>query len=144
MHYSEPCPSAITGRQRRKHNPRPATLPPCPPDMDLMIEAKDKEQAVFELMKTYRLPGWDHFNHIVPFERDDQNVEVKTKKGQEPVIREVVPDDQIGMGGPLNRVYWPLGMEEWLRPKKRVMKKNVIAGPIIDPAESLENEDEVD
>jgi UV DNA damage endonuclease len=48
MHYSEPTPSAITGRQQRKHNPRPATLPPCPNDMDLMIEAKDKEQAIFE------------------------------------------------------------------------------------------------
>ncbi|KAL8848903.1 MAG: hypothetical protein Q9198_011168, partial [Flavoplaca austrocitrina] len=56
MHYSEPTPEAITGRQRRKHNPRVATLPPCPNDMDLMIEAKDKEQAVFELMRTFKLP----------------------------------------------------------------------------------------
>lgn len=28
MHYSEPTPAAITGRQRRKHSPRVATLPP--------------------------------------------------------------------------------------------------------------------
>ena len=42
MHYSEPTPAAITGTQRRKHNPRVATLPPCADDMDLMIEAKDK------------------------------------------------------------------------------------------------------
>src|SRR3569833_2551630 len=48
MHYSEPCSGAITPRDRRKHSQRVATLPPCPPDMDLMIEAKDKEQAVFE------------------------------------------------------------------------------------------------
>ncbi len=40
MHYSEPTPSAITGRQRRKHNPRVATLPPCPPDMDLQLIPK--------------------------------------------------------------------------------------------------------
>lgn len=46
MHYSEPTPQAITGRQRRKHNPRPATLPPCASDMDLMIEAKDKVSSV--------------------------------------------------------------------------------------------------
>jgi UV DNA damage endonuclease len=66
IHYSEPTPSAITSRQRRKHNPRVATLPPCPPDMDLMIEAKDKEQAVFELMRTFKLPGYDTFNDILP------------------------------------------------------------------------------
>jgi hypothetical protein len=29
------------------------------PDMDLTIKAKDKEQAVFELMRTFKLPGWD-------------------------------------------------------------------------------------
>ncbi|KAK0122674.1 UV-damage endonuclease [Cadophora gregata f. sp. sojae] len=144
MHYSEPCPEAITGRQRRKHNPRPATLPPCPNDMDLMIEAKDKEQAVFELMRTFKLPGWETFNNIVPFERDDDNRPLpkkakkkKTKKqieaeiqefGQEieeedEVIKDVIPDEEIGMGGKENRVYWPLGMEEWLRPKKREMAK---------------------
>ncbi|KAL5315467.1 hypothetical protein ACEPPN_016335 [Leptodophora sp. 'Broadleaf-Isolate-01'] len=142
MHYSEPCPEAITGRQRRKHNPRPATLPPCPDDMDLMIEAKDKEQAVFELMRRFKLPGWERFNDIVPFERDDDNRPVpkkgkgkkKTKKQIEPeieefgeearddedvVVKDVVPEEEIGMGGKENRVYWPPGMEEWLRPKKR-------------------------
>ena len=146
MHYSEPCPEAITGRQRRKHNPRPITLPPCPNDMDLMIEAKDKEQAVFELMRTFKLPGWETFNNIVPFERDDDNRPLpkkakkkKTKKqleaeieefGQEveeedELVKDVIPDEEIGMGGKENRVYWPVGMEEWLRPKKReVGKKN--------------------
>ena len=73
MHYSEPTPGAITGRQRRKHNPRVATLPPCAPDMDLMIEAKDKEQAVFELMRTFKLPGFDTFNDITPYSREDEN-----------------------------------------------------------------------
>ncbi|KAH7380942.1 UV-endonuclease UvdE-domain-containing protein [Cadophora sp. MPI-SDFR-AT-0126] len=148
MHYSEPCPEAITGRQRRKHNPRPITLPPCPNDMDLMIEAKDKEQALFELMRTFKLPGWETFNNIVPFERDDDNRPLpkkakkkKTKKqieaeieefGQEvededEFIKDVIPEEEIGMGGKENRVYWPLGMEEWLRPKKReVGKKNKV------------------
>jgi UV DNA damage endonuclease len=144
MHYSEPCPEAVTGRQRRKHNPRPATLPPCPDDMDLMIEAKDKEQAVFELMRTFRLPGWDSFNNIIPYEREDDNKPLpkkakkkKTKKQiaadieefgkelseEEEVIKEEVPEDEVGMGGKENRVYWPVGMEEWLRPKKREVKK---------------------
>ncbi|KAE9377188.1 UV-endonuclease UvdE [Stipitochalara longipes BDJ] len=144
MHYSEPCPEAITGRQRRKHNPRPATLPPCPNDMDLMIEAKDKEQAVFELMRTFKLPGWDSFNNIIPYERDDDNKPLpkkakkkKTKRQaaaeieefgkelseEEEAVKEEIPEEEVGMGGKENRVYWPVGMEEWLRPKKREFKR---------------------
>ncbi|KUJ20688.1 UV-endonuclease UvdE [Mollisia scopiformis] len=144
MHYSEGCPEAITGRQRRKHNPRPITLPPCPNDMDLMIEAKDKEQAVFELMRTLKLPGWDTFNNIIPYERDDDNKPLpkkvkkkKTKKQiaaeidefgkelseEEEAAKETIPDEEVGMGGKENRVYWPVSMEEWLRPKRREVKK---------------------
>jgi len=144
MHYSEACPDAVTGRQRRKHSARVKTLPPCPDDMDLMIEAKDKEQAVFELMRTFRLPGWDGFNDIIPYERTDDNRAVprkarrkKTKKqvaaeieefgeevpGSPEAEREEVEESEIGMGGPEKRVYWPPGMEEWLRPKKREGKK---------------------
>ncbi|ETS86097.1 hypothetical protein PFICI_04122 [Pestalotiopsis fici W106-1] len=145
MHYSEPCPEAITGRQRRKHRPRVMALPPCADNMDLMIEAKDKEQAVFELMRTYKLPGWDSFNDIVPYERNDENKpppKPKTPKKRkakgkketdeddeaEPEESEVaapplISPGEIGMGGPNRRVYWPIGMEEWLRPKKREVKK---------------------
>jgi UV DNA damage endonuclease len=168
MHYSEPCPEAITARQRRKHRPRVMTLPPCANDMDLMIEAKDKEQAVFELMRTYKLPGWDSFNDIVPYERDDENKpppKQKTPKKKRngkagtdkdgdadmadsvvdaaPEIPPEVPSDEIGMGGPQRRVYWPIGMEEWLRPKKREVKKP--AGESKKPKKSkVKNEDEED
>ena len=145
MHYSEPTPSAITGRQRRKHNPRVATLPPCPPDMDLMIEAKDKEQAVFELMRTFKLPGHDTFNDILPHVRKDDNKPIRVPKKKipgkkskaaknednddedEPIededpIQQTIPDNEVGMGGPEGRVYWPPGMEHWLRPVKKVIK----------------------
>ncbi|KFX90199.1 hypothetical protein O988_08296 [Pseudogymnoascus sp. VKM F-3808] len=129
MHYSEPRPEAVTARQRRRHNPRPSTLPPCPDDMDLMIEAKDKEQAVFELMRTFKLPGWDRFADIIPYERTD-NVRAPAKKGARKTEGqdagdggEEVAEDEIGMGGRENRVYWPPGMEEWLRPKKREVRK---------------------
>ena len=144
MHYSEPTPEAITGRQRRKHNPRVATLPPCPSDMDLMIEAKDKEQAVFELMRTFKLPGHHLFNDITPHVRNDDNKPVRTPKKKTPKkskkvkeededvdeannsaeepVQQVVPDDEVGMGGPDRRVYWPPGQEHWLRPVKRVVK----------------------
>ncbi|MCJ1419124.1 UV-damage endonuclease [Xylographa parallela] len=149
MHYSEPTPAAITGRQRRKHNPRVATLPPCPPDMDLMIEAKDKEQAVFELMRVFKLPGFDTFNDMLPHVRKDDNKPVKLPKKKTPkkkkakkedddaleaaeealdveeeeFVQAVIPEEDIGMGGPEGRVYWPPGMEDWLRPVKKVVKK---------------------
>ena len=149
MHYSEPTPAAITGRQRRKHNPRVTTLPPCPSDMDLMIEAKDKEQAVLELMRTFKLPGFDTFNDMLPHVRRDDNKPVKIPKKKTPkkkklkkededaleaaeevldaeeeeFVQAVIPEDEVGMGGPEGRVYWPPGMEDWLRPVKKVVKK---------------------
>ena len=145
MHYSEPTPTAITGHQRRKHSPRVASLPPCPNTMDLMIEAKDKEQAVFELMKTFKLPGHDTFATIVPHVRRDDNKPIKLAKAKSPkkkakktktedddedgtepekeFVQEVIPEEDVGMGGPEGRVYWPPGMEDWLRPVKRVIKK---------------------
>jgi UV DNA damage endonuclease len=136
MHYSEPTPPAITGRQRRKHNPRVFSLPTCAPDMDLMIEAKDKEQAVFELMRNFRLPGHDTFSEVLPYMRNDDNkvamatANKKKKKEDEPEPV-FVPEEEVGMGGPEGRVYWPMGMEEWLRPKKREVKKK-------DPEEAKE------
>ncbi|KAF2636528.1 UV-endonuclease UvdE [Massarina eburnea CBS 473.64] len=141
MHYSEPCPGAITKRNRRRHSPRVMTLPPCPDGVDICIEAKDKEQAVFELMRTFKLPGFDTFSDIIPHVRQDENKPFKpkskkaakkgTKKTDEPEAVDAeeeippppVPDNELGMGGPDGRVYWPLGMEHWLRPPKRVIKK---------------------
>lgn len=134
MHYSEPTDGAVTQRDRRKHSPRVENLPPCPKDMDLMIEAKDKEQAVFELMKKYRLPGWELSNEVIPHERDDEPraaiiKKAKMVKGQneaEPEViaeEKIVPPSEVSMGGPDGRVYWPLGREDWLTPKKRASKK---------------------
>jgi UV DNA damage endonuclease len=150
MHYSEPTPPAVTPTQRRKHNPRVWSLPPCPNDMDLMIEAKDKEQAVFELMKTFKLPGFEKFSDIIPHTREDDNKPIRPVRAKKPaakkkgkkvkeeddedaemedavVLEEAgprqIPEEEIGMGGPDGRVYWPPGMEEWLRPVKRVVKK---------------------
>ncbi|KAI5270276.1 UV-endonuclease UvdE [Aureobasidium subglaciale] len=153
MHYSEPTPAAITGTQRRKHNPRVATLPPCADDMDLMIEAKDKEQAVFELMKTFKLPGYDTFSEMIPHVREDDNkaaTQASNKKKATPKKKgkqvkdedeemeddagsvvdgetsALIPEEEVGMGGPLGRVYWPPGMEDYLRPKKREVKPKAL------------------
>ena len=59
-------PSGDHAAAEEKARPRVATLSPCPNDMDLMIEAKDKEQAVFELVRTFKLPGFEMFNDIIP------------------------------------------------------------------------------
>ncbi|RKK89880.1 hypothetical protein BFJ68_g16614 [Fusarium oxysporum] len=100
-------------------------LPPCGSDMDLMIEAKDKGQAVFELMRTFKLPGWDSFNDIVPHEREDKPrkaVKKKAKKGKKKtngansnadgdikIPERIVSAEDFGKGGSNNRVYWPEG-----------------------------------
>lgn len=42
---------------------------------------------------------------------------------EEEVVKAEVSESEVGMGGPENRVYWPPGMEGWLRPKKREMRK---------------------
>jgi len=147
MHYSESRPEAITRTKRRKHSPRVMTLPPCPDTMDLMIEAKDKEQAVFELMRTFKLPDFHTFSDILPHQRQDENkpwkpkpkkAAKKSKKKtediddldakiedaeEEDVPPPIVPDEELGMGGPEGRVYWPPGMEDWLRPPKRIIKQ---------------------
>jgi UV DNA damage endonuclease len=140
MHYSEQTSAAITPRQRRKHSDRVATLPPCNPTMDLMIEAKDKEQAVFELMRNFKLPGHELINELIPYTRTDENKPFKpprkSKKnggfvdleGSIPPPR-TIPEDEVGMGGPDGRVYWPRGMEEWLRPAKKVVKPKAAASP---------------
>ena len=99
-----------------------------------MIEAKDKEQAVFELMRTFKLPGFERFNDVVPYVRNDDNkvamaaMNKKARKSKKAADDdspepELIPEDGVGMGGPEGRVYWPPGMEEWLRPKKREVKK---------------------
>ncbi|KAI9828091.1 MAG: UV-damage endonuclease [Thelocarpon impressellum] len=137
MHYSEPTAAALTGRQRRKHSPRVATLPPCRPDMDLMIEAKDKEQAVFELMRTFKLPGFDRFNDMIPHVRPDERRQASKRKSKvkaedeederRPGAAPEITEEEISMGGSESRVYWPPGMEDWLRPVKRVVKKKEAA-----------------
>ncbi|KAG6375502.1 UV-endonuclease UvdE [Boletus reticuloceps] len=56
QHYSEPRAGAVSIMELRAHSDRCQTLPEgLPDDMDLMIEAKDKEQAVLHLYRIYDL-----------------------------------------------------------------------------------------
>jgi UV DNA damage endonuclease len=95
-------------------------------------------------MRTFKLPGYDTFNDILPHQRQDENkpwkpkpkkpVKNRKKKaddlddaiedaGPEDVPPPLIPDNEVGMGGPEGRVYWPPGMEDWLKPPKRVVVK---------------------
>ncbi|EFX01524.1 uv-endonuclease uve-1 [Grosmannia clavigera kw1407] len=108
MHYSEPSAGPLaTPHQRRKHSARVVTLPPCLADADLMIEAKDKEQAVFDLMRRFQLPGFERIGDVPPHERDTTAVK---------------NFDGVDVGGPEGLVYWPEGHEDWLKPKKKSRK----------------------
>lgn len=56
QHLSEPRPGAVTLMEKRAHADRCETFPlELPDDIDLMIEAKDKEQAVLHLYRIYGL-----------------------------------------------------------------------------------------
>ncbi|KAI8377089.1 UV-endonuclease UvdE-domain-containing protein, partial [Choanephora cucurbitarum] len=59
QHYSESRTGAKTATELRAHSDRVQFLPPTSDDVDLMIEAKDKEQAVFQLYKLYNLEHVD-------------------------------------------------------------------------------------
>ncbi|PCH36847.1 UV-endonuclease UvdE, partial [Wolfiporia cocos MD-104 SS10] len=64
QHLSEPRPGAETVMEKRAHADRCVALPPelTGGDVDLMIEAKDKEQAVFHLYRIYGLAPVVHEN----------------------------------------------------------------------------------
>lgn len=55
QHYSESRAGAVSIMEKRAHSDRVQALPPTTDDVDLMIEAKDKEQAVFHLYKLFDL-----------------------------------------------------------------------------------------
>nr|GAT58052.1 predicted protein [Mycena chlorophos] len=79
QHLSEPRPGAVTIQERRAHADRCESLPlDLPEDMDLMIEAKDKEQAVFHLYRIYGLHPVKQENLRPPAE--NQTTETKGRK----------------------------------------------------------------
>ncbi|KAI8646941.1 hypothetical protein BD408DRAFT_335930 [Parasitella parasitica] len=55
QHYSESRNGAVSQMEKRAHSDRVQNLPPTTDDVDLMIEAKDKEQAVFHLYRLFDL-----------------------------------------------------------------------------------------
>ncbi|CAO3695958.1 unnamed protein product [Umbelopsis ramanniana] len=88
QHYSESRKGAVTTMERRAHSDRVKTLPPCEPDTDLMIEAKDKEQAVFFLYKLYNLFPVNEDVYYVNTEEETKHTK-RSKKGQAKAKAEV-------------------------------------------------------
>lgn len=73
-------------------------LPPCPDDTDLMMEAKDKGQSVLGVMRTFKLPGWDGFADIIPYERtDDKPVSKKRRKTKKHAVEDIEEDGDISL-----------------------------------------------
>ncbi|KAF5386106.1 hypothetical protein D9615_002255 [Tricholomella constricta] len=79
QHLSEPRPGAATLMEKRAHADRCESLPVDLPDnMDLMIEAKDKEQAVLHLYRMYNLHPVNYASLRPPDE--NQTKETKGRK----------------------------------------------------------------
>jgi hypothetical protein len=57
------------------------SLPPCADDMDLMIEAKDKEQAVFELRRKWNVEGGVPSHWYLTGEKMDEERDMPSEGG---------------------------------------------------------------
>ncbi|EIW71476.1 hypothetical protein TREMEDRAFT_27099, partial [Tremella mesenterica DSM 1558] len=110
QHLSEPRPGAETVMEKRAHSDRCKALPPdLPDDVDLMIEAKDKEQAVFELYRIYGLHDviWDNLRPPDP----EPGLQTKGRKSSlKKCVRPLLPYDKRGetdqTGRPKKLVMW--------------------------------------
>ncbi|KIY50147.1 UV-endonuclease UvdE, partial [Fistulina hepatica ATCC 64428] len=108
QHLSEPRPGAVTIMERRAHADRCESLPvELDDDMDLMIEAKDKEQAVLHLYRIYELQTVKHESLRPPTEnpsmrtngrKSNKRARAKgAKKVEEAVNEEDSGSDEAGV-----------------------------------------------
>ncbi|KAG0653826.1 hypothetical protein C6P46_002196 [Rhodotorula mucilaginosa] len=121
FHLSEPRKGAVTPMERRAHADRCQSLPtPLPDDIDLMIEAKDKEQAVFHLYRIYDLAPTIHESLRPPAEEETlQTAGRKSNKAKSPKKGkkgEVVGTDEIKAGDPNEEVKVEAAVEEGVAP----------------------------
>jgi hypothetical protein len=71
----------VVRKNLRPHSQRVYCLPPCNPTMDLMIEAKDKEQAVLGLRKQFGMEGGLPEKWLLVGEKMDDEREVPSEFG---------------------------------------------------------------
>ncbi|KAI8383046.1 UV-endonuclease UvdE-domain-containing protein [Blakeslea trispora] len=93
QHYSESRRGAKTAVEMRAHSDRVKYLPPTTDDVDLMIEAKDKEQAVFELYKLYDLETVND-DVWVP-KKGTETLETKGRKSQKAAKKRKEKEEEI-------------------------------------------------
>ncbi|OAD68766.1 hypothetical protein PHYBLDRAFT_77351 [Phycomyces blakesleeanus NRRL 1555(-)] len=86
QHYSESRKGASSMMERRAHSDSVKNLPPTGDDVDLMIEAKDKEQAVLQLYKDYNLCDVKD-ESFVPY-HGNETMETKGRKSNKKVKEE--------------------------------------------------------
>ncbi|KAK8849695.1 UV damage endonuclease UvdE [Kwoniella newhampshirensis] len=140
QHLSEPRPGAESVMERRAHADRCKTLPPdLPDDVDLMIEAKDKEQAVFELYRIYGLEDVIHDNLRPP----DPNPGMHTKGRKSSLKKKTKETGEVDSDGePINlsdiekEGDGDIGDESVIKGKKTVGARND-AGMEVDGEEGL-------
>ncbi|KIM83192.1 hypothetical protein PILCRDRAFT_819416 [Piloderma croceum F 1598] len=95
QHLSEPRPGAVSVMEKRAHADRVETLPDdLPDDMDLMIEAKDKEQAVLHLYRIYNLHPVNHASLRPPAE--NQTMQTNGRKSSKRA-KKIKDADEDGM-----------------------------------------------
>ncbi|GAA6010223.1 hypothetical protein JCM11491_005399 [Sporobolomyces phaffii] len=101
FHLSEPRRGAETLMERRAHADRCQNLPsPLPDDIDLMIEAKDKEQAVFHLFRRYGIQPVFHDSLRPPaLEETTQTAGRKSSKKKTPKKGAKDEDDDTATDG---------------------------------------------
>lgn len=139
QHLSEPRPGAVTVMERRAHADRCQSLPEdLPEDVDLMIEAKDKEQAVLHLYRIYDLQPVNQASLRPPAEVE--SLQTKGRKSHKPpggtgrkkAVREgtVEKDEEVKGEDPVVPVEEDVKMED----------ESEASGKAIDEVEGGENE----
>ncbi|KAJ3158174.1 hypothetical protein HDU86_003128 [Geranomyces michiganensis] len=131
QHYSESRPNAVTPTERRAHSKRVERLPPCvDPGTDVMIEAKDKEQAVLHLYRVYNLEPVADGYPVSPA-RQDELAKLAKRQPKKPKKEKAEPvDGEEGDGG---------GEQ---KPVKRVRAKRVIKKVVKTEVNEGEEEEE--
>jgi UV DNA damage endonuclease len=90
-------------------------------------------------MREFKLPGYNKISPMIPHQRTDEIAKPTRKKNDATDERNSILPEEVGMGGPEGRVYWPPGMEEWLRPKKREQKPKGAESKVKTPKKSKES-----
>ncbi|KAJ3155925.1 hypothetical protein HDU89_005486 [Geranomyces variabilis] len=133
QHYSEPRSTAVTPHEMRAHSKRVEALPPCAPGTDLMIEAKDKEQAVMHLYRRFQLEEVADEYPVTP-ERQEELAKLAKRAPKKP--KKVKPEaegDDDGDDAPLAPVK---------RVRARRVKKEVVSANVKDESGGEEPEED--